>query len=294
MGPSKTMKQFAKSVIPKTVWRKLSRMRNEAGAAIHQGGLGALLILLTSPLLDQLSRILPARSEWVRRLRMRGYQFPIYYRVRTSDLEVIRQVLIRCEYECVAQEPDVTLIIDCGANIGCASFFFLHRYPNARVIAVEPDPGNFAMCRRNLEPFGDRVVLVNSAVWPVAMPLCVARGSYRDGRAWTFQVRPRSEGETSELMGATIADLIERSGTDKIDLLKIDIECAEIPLFSRNTEDWLPRTRCMVIELHGDDCERVFSETMAEYRPEIEKSGELTICRNIRAPDAVTSGIAAP
>jgi FkbM family methyltransferase len=279
------MKRLAKSMIPKTAWTKLSGMRAAAEVAIDRGGLQAAITLLGSPFLNRLSKFVPGRPRRIRRLRIKGYRFPIHYRIGTSDLNVIEDVLIRGGYECVAHEQDVSLIIDCGANIGCTSFFLLHRYSHARVIVVEPDPDNFALCQRNLEPFGDRVELVHSAVWPTVMPLRVVRGAYRDGREWAFQVRPISEGEPCDLMATTVFDLIEGSGSKNVDLLKIDIEAAEIPLFSKNTEKWLPQTRCLVIELHGADCERVFFKALAEYNSEFEKSGELTICRNIGRSD---------
>ena len=252
------IKRLARSVMPKTTWAKLSGMRADVRVALRRGGPDLGVHFVISYFLDRLSASVPGRPKWTRRLRIKGYCYPIYYRIGTSDLDVIAQVLLRREYECVAHERQVSLIIDCGANIGCTSFFLLHRYSEARVIVVEPDPHNFAMCRRNLEPFGDRVVLVNSGVWPTASPLRVERGSYRDGREWTFQVRPTDEGERPDLMGTTVFDLIEGSGHKRVDLLKIDIESAETQLFSKNTEKWLPKTRCLVIELHGADCEQVF------------------------------------
>ncbi len=246
------IKHFVKSLVPRSVWLRLSGIRAQAEALIFRGGTNAVIEFLISPLLIWISMNLAGRANWVRRLKLRGYRFPIYYRVGTSDLDVIWQILIRCEYECVAHEKSVSLIIDCGANIGCTSFYFLHHYPEARVVAVEPDSGNCKMCRRNLKVFGDRFVLVHSAVWPTATPLRVARGSYRDGREWSFQVEPVSDGGTSELLGTTISDLIDASGCEQVDLLKIDIEDAEIHLFSKKTEDWLPRYAFpFVIELHG-------------------------------------------
>jgi FkbM family methyltransferase len=275
------IKQIARCFISKGFWAKLSGIRADAEVTISRGGSGAWMNFLISHFLGRLTSLLPGRCRWVWRMNLKGYRYPIYYRMGTSDLKVIRQVFIRREYECVAYEQDVSLIIDCGANIGCTSYYLLNRYSKARIIVVEPDPGNFAMCRRNLEPFGDRVVLVNSGIWPTATPLRITRGSYRDGREWSFQVRPAFDGESSDLVATTVGDLIAGSGSNRVDLLKIDIECAEIQLFSENTDKWLPHTRCLVIELHGTDCERVFFKSMAEYRPEYERSGELTICRNI-------------
>ncbi len=275
------IKQIAKSVVPDHLWKVLSGQRAEAEEAIEQLGLRPGVNFLVSLLTDRLSKGLPARPRGIRRLRLKGYKYPISYRLGTSDINVINQVFVKRQYECVAYEKGISLIIDCGANIGCASLFFLHQFPTARVIAVEPDPGNFAMCRRNLEPFGDRVQLVNAGIWPTDGPLRVVRGAFGDGREWSFQVRPTLPGEQPDLMGTTIPGLIDGLGFRNVDLLKIDIESAEKELFSSGVEKWLPRTNRLVIELHGTDCERVFFEAMAGYCSKFETSGELTVCRGI-------------
>jgi FkbM family methyltransferase len=273
------IKRIARLVVPDPVWRGLSGQRAEAEEIIELLGVGPGVNVLASLYIDRLCRGLPVRPRGIRCVRPDGYKYPIHYRLGTSDISVIRQVFVKREYECVVHEEDVSFIIDCGANIGCTSYFFLHHYPEARVIAVEPDPGNFAMCRRNLEPFGERVTLVNSGVWPTSAPLCIERGSFRDGREWSFQVRLASEGEQPDLMGTTILELIRNSGFEDVDLLKIDIESAERELFSGDVQGWLSHTRRLAIELHGPECERVFLEAMAGYCSDFRRSGELTICR---------------
>ncbi len=82
-------------------------------------------------------------------------------------------------------------------------------------------------------------------------------------------------------MGTTVLDLIKSTGLEYVDLLKIDIESAEKELFSENVHLWLPRTRRLVIELHGPDCERIFFDAMNGHCTNFERSGELTICRRI-------------
>lgn len=67
----------------------------------------------------------------------------------------------------------------------------------------------------------------------------------------------------------------------KIDLLKIDIEGAELELF-RAPADWLNDVSSIVIELHGAECEKVFFKALKGYQYELGSSGELTICKNMR------------
>jgi len=42
----------------------------------------------------------------------------------------------------------VPLIIDAGANIGATSVFYALAVPNAQVVAIEPDAGNFELLQK--------------------------------------------------------------------------------------------------------------------------------------------------
>jgi FkbM family methyltransferase len=218
------------------------------------------------------------------KLEIKNAQYPLFLRIGSSDREVLAQIFVEKEYEGIAAESPRT-ILDLGANVGYSSAYFLSKYPDATVLAVEPDAGNYAMCRRNLEPYGSRVRVVHGAVWPERRKLEVDRGDWRDGREWTAQVKPaKEEGTRSESVeGYDMATLIGLSGATEIDLLKIDIERSELELFSRNTENWLPRIRNLCIELHGADCEAVLSRALADYSCDLSCTGELTVCRNLQA-----------
>ena len=223
------------------------------------------------------------RSLRLSRIRPAGYDYPLYYRAGGSDARVIEQVLVHQEYAAVAALPGVEFIIDCGANIGCTTFYLLHRYPLARAVVVEPDAGNMAVCRRNLAPFRDRVTFVEAGVWPVAGPLVVDRGSYRDGAEWSIQVRPARPGEKPDVNAVTVPDLLAAAGFPRIDLLKIDIEGAEAELFDATAAGWLNTTRNLVVELHGPACERAVDEALAGFRFDRATTAELTIFLNLAA-----------
>jgi FkbM family methyltransferase len=48
--------------------------------------------------------------------------------------------------------PDnVRVVVDCGANIGITSLFLAARYPRAKILSIEPHPGNFALLKANVE-----------------------------------------------------------------------------------------------------------------------------------------------
>lgn len=214
-------------------------------------------------------------------LRPPGFAHPAYYREGTSDSLVLRQVLGRREYACVGDLDNVETVFDLGGNVGATSLYLLHRYPRARVIFVEPDAGNLRVARRTLAPWAGQVTFVQAGVWDDSVGLRVERGSYRDGREWSIQVRPVRPGEAPDLLGVTVNDLVALCGVTRIDVLKMDIEAAEATVL-RGDVSWLKITRAMAVELHGPDCAAALDAALAGYDCERSESGELTVVRDIR------------
>ena len=98
-------------------------------------------------------------------LFVKGFRQPLYCRAGGSDLRVFAQVLANREYRCLDGSDVAGLVIDCGANIGLSTVYFLSRFPNTHLIALEPDPDNFKMLALNTACFSDRVTLLQAAVW---------------------------------------------------------------------------------------------------------------------------------
>ena len=217
---------------------------------------------------------------------------PVRIREGTSDIYVFHQVFVEREYDCFDSAADVTLVIDCGANVGYTSAFLLSQFPKAVLIAVEPDPGNYAALVENVKPFGARARPLLAGVWSHRADLAVSSVPYRDGGAWARQVREvGSEGHanaTAEgqppavLRGMDIGTLLGESGFDRISILKMDVEGAEAVVFSPSCQAWLPAVDAIAIELHDDagfgSGTKVFFEAIAGHDFKVTSRGELTVC----------------
>lgn len=217
-------------------------------------------------------------------IQPRQTKFPVIARLGgSSDLSVFKQIFQFEEYACVLNISPPGLIVDLGANVGYSSAYFLSRFSAATVVAVEPDPGNFEICRKNLAPYGDRAQIVQGAAWSNRSRLVLSRGTFGDGSEWATQVR-QGEGTDGQdvVEGWDMPSLLELSGRKQIDLLKVDIERSELELFGPGSLSWLPNVRNICIELHGDDCKEVFLEALKNFEYDLGYSGELTICRNLR------------
>ena len=66
-------------------------------------------------------------------------------------MTVFWQIFTFDEYSSLRNLENVSLVLDLGANVGYSSAYFLSCFPEARVVAVEPDEQNMAICRTNDE-----------------------------------------------------------------------------------------------------------------------------------------------
>src|SRR4051812_1083223 len=134
------------------------------------------------------------------------------------------------------------LIVDAGANIGASCVYFSTAYPQARVIAIEPERENCRLLRLNCQ---DRRVEIHEA----------ALGN-RPGKlylqdpglsSWGFRV---GEAGTYPVDVVTVDQLLDHAAEDEAPfILKIDIEGGEQSLFDGDCP-WLARFALVVVELH--------------------------------------------
>jgi FkbM family methyltransferase len=226
---------------------------------------------------------LPEPALW--HVRPRQVFHPLQARLRgSSDLQVFDQMFIFEEYSVLRELDEPSLVLDLGANVGFSAAYFLSVFPKARIVAVEPDERNVAICRANLAPYGDRVLLLHGAVWSRVATLGLLKGTYGDGREWATQVGELSEEESTStgVQAWDVGSIIHMSGGGSVDLLKVDIEGAELSVFGESAGSWLHSIRNISIELHGKDCEKVFFAALKDFDYELGHFGELTICRNLR------------
>lgn len=192
---------------------------------------------------------------------------------------MFNQIFVKREYQCLDDVASADLIVDCGANVGFSSAYFLSRFPGATVIAVEPDAGNFAALEWNLQPFGERVRAIQSAVWSHPCGLVLEEQTMGARREWARQVRECRDGEAAAMTAMEIGGILDASGRERISILKIDVEGAEGEIFSRGFERWIGRVDNIVIEIHNEVNERIFRKAIEGLPFLISGHGELTVCK---------------
>lgn len=183
-------------------------------------------------------------------VRAPGIRHPLTLRTHTTDRFAFAEIFLQRAYQVELRRKPRT-IVDCGANIGFASVYYANRYPRSRIIAIEPDPGNFRICERNVRRYR-RITPVHAAVWSANQKLSVYDPGDEHGE-WGVRVvdaePPGGRRIRSEVPGFTLDRIMEELGIEHIDLLKVDIEGAEREVF-RDASRWIDRVGVIVIELH--------------------------------------------
>ena len=166
--------------------------------------------------------------------------------------------------------PNCRTIIDLGANIGLASLYFAMRYPHSTILPVEPNAQNHELLTQNMKGLirvGRCKTPLRAAVWGGSKVLVAAGSPSADGyNAFSFrELAPGEQVRADEVPGMNVEKIIEQSGFGHVDLVKIDIEGAEVELF-KGRPNWLERTRSIAIEFHGTTRESSeFDRVMHEY-----------------------------
>jgi FkbM family methyltransferase len=130
-------------------------------------------------------------------------------------------------------------IVDLGANIGMSMALFAVRFPDARIVGIEPDPANAELCRRNVAAWGSRCQVLEAAVWSEDGTVRIAGGATS---AYSVQEDGR------EVSSISLSKLVEKYGP--IDYVKVDIEGGEREMFAHNT-GWADSVGCMNVEVHA-------------------------------------------
>jgi FkbM family methyltransferase len=206
-------------------------------------------------------------------------RYPVLCRRKSTDILVFGQIFAYREYRCLDEITNPKLIIDCGANIGCSSSYFLTRFPDAKVIAIEPDPDNFKILEMNLAPYKDRVQPLKAAIWSHSGKVALG-----EGETWSRKVKEISGNDDNDntVPSVDIGTLLDESGHERISILKIDVEGAEKDIFSSNFHSWLSRTDNLVIELHGAECTSIVEKAMSEMGCfEASHCDELTVWKRV-------------
>lgn len=207
-----------------------------------------------------------------------------YMRAKTTDKRVARQLFDRLEYE-FEMDMEPRYILDAGGNVGYAACIFATRYPDAQVIVIEPDMGNFEMLQRNVRQFRGRVTAVKGALFNTLTTKKLA-GTARNNFGYKLLEHATKNAKVlSKVQTYTIPYLMKVFNIPRFDYVKMDIENSELEVFTSvegyNVEKWLCGTAYLSVEIHSDEASaqvtKILSSNFSKH-----PHGEYDIWRRIR------------
>jgi FkbM family methyltransferase len=183
----------------------------------------------------------------VGRYRLRDADFEVLIRHGTPDAATLGEVFYRRDYafprrvrerlESLGRPP---IVVDLGANIGLFDLWVLNSYPDAEILAFEPDPENLALFRScvTLNDSSGRWQLV-----PAAAATRDGTVPFVSGGVSLSRIADDGEGTTT-VRAVDVFPYLERA-----DLIKIDIEGGEWALLV-DPRFALLRPAALVLEFH--------------------------------------------
>ncbi len=213
------------------------------------------------------------------KIRVPGIKNSVLLRNDTSDVAIFDQVFLHGDYDIDYNFQPLT-VVDAGAHIGLFSILMKNRFPDAKIICIEPDKNNYETLTKNLSGYPN-IQTVQAGLWNSITKLEVL-DRYNAGYS---ALALKENAEEGTIPAVTVSSLMNNFGLETIDVLKIDIETSEKIVFLNNYEVWLPRVRMIIIELHDwlePGCSTVFFEAINKMIGKYSSSvkGENTIIEN--------------
>ncbi|CAN5659674.1 hypothetical protein BH09PLA1_BH09PLA1_22650 [soil metagenome] len=138
-----------------------------------------------------------------------------------------------------------SVVIDLGANLGRFSTAIARRY-GLRCFGVEPNPALFEQLRpHNTDRLQFFHFAINGSDGPIVLNVS---GEITTSSVITAKV-PDAKGQV-EVPGKMLGTFLREQGISGVDVLKVDIEGAEVGMFDSLSDESLRKIRQITIEFH--------------------------------------------
>jgi FkbM family methyltransferase len=182
----------------------------------------------------------------------------VHIRPKSSDIWTFRQVFewgyynladfqqfprIHARYQQILDAGRIPIIIDAGANVGATSICFSRLFPDARIVAIEPDADNAKLCRLNAR-IRQNIEVIEAAIGSEPGRVSLINP---EKQAWSIRTNRSADGEVPVRTIAQI--MLDKQKEGRLFMVKVDIEGFENDLFAGNVE-WLDDAEAVIIEPH--------------------------------------------
>jgi FkbM family methyltransferase len=205
------------------------------------------------------------KSGKVAYFRWHGHNF--YYRPGSSDISVIRTILLEDPYQAEYFFPPHFLpkvCVDVGANIGCCSVRLAHLYPKAdKIVAFEPVPENVELLIKNTHKYGNVTVVpvaLDAEEGEMAMHPPTTERDFVGFSRHLFRVRE----EVSVSIPVRRLDLeLKKLGLVQPDIIKVDAEGCEVGILETLAPEVLAQVAWITGEFHSRPGDLAFLDRLS-------------------------------
>lgn len=195
-----------------------------------------------------------------------------YCRKRTVDAPIVsinNELIIRDFFKF----HDKKVFLDVGAHIGKYTIIMSKKLGNSgKVISFEPDPDNYNVLKKNiLLNHCENIIALNIGLWSKKDKLKLYDGFGNENTHGRSVVRTTCN--FVEIDVDTLDNILEKLGIKEIDLIKIDVEDAEVEVFKGANETIKLKPK-LIFECWGGDNLEQIKNILKPFDYKIEKTSE--------------------
>jgi FkbM family methyltransferase len=172
--------------------------------------------------------------------RLKGRAFPLRHGL-AGDLWIFKEIFLDKVYDLGDRIAPPKRIVDLGGNIGLSVLHHAITWPDAEIVAFEPDPGNLPLCQAVFDRNRLRGKVVEACAATADGTVSFAAGLHGGSHV------------SGDAEGLEVATVDVFPYLDNADLVKIDIEGSEWPILTDPRFAGIP-AKTVLMEYHPAGC----------------------------------------
>lgn len=214
-------------------------------------------------------------------LSQRFLSFKVYFFDYGKLINQFEEIFVKEVYSVTGLTREV-LIIDCGSNIGMSVLYFHWKYPQAKILAFEPDPGAFNLLNHNIQANGVSVCTLYQIALADYSGIGKLSSPYPEHGSLNNSL-VKDYGHSVEARVTRLSDFI----LGEVDLLKIDTEGSEAEILNDLLQtSSLFKIHQMLVEFHP----MLMRGLVSTYVQKLEDAG-LLLHKDSSRPSALNGNV---
>ena len=193
-----------------------------------------------------LKKILPV-NRYLHRKICSGTGLSLDYTSNREGMGILSAIFIDREYADYFPMQQEATVVDVGCHFGYFSFFAaLNLAPQARILALEPSPANFATLQKNL----GQNSFHNIEAFSIGLDATSGERTFYGGTSYNHSFFSGAKKNPTTITTRSLKDFMTAEKVQHIDFLKLDCEGAEYPILLNADKETLDKITTLSLEFH--------------------------------------------